>query len=139
MVSKNIFAEHSTHKKSLDDQQRKTKKALFRLKRNYPVPVRINSRSTKKKLGKRRNTSHGKVSEQSLVFLSEMNIWEASEGCFGVQRRLINNESQKISGKNPVVLIRSILVFVLVAASVYNKRLKNQSFDKQESPSYLSQ
>ena len=50
------------------------------LKRVYPVPMRMHSKSTQRKLASHKKTSRGKVSRRSLVTIAKKNVLSSEEG-----------------------------------------------------------
>ena len=62
-------------------------------KRVYPVSLRRHNKSTPRKPGKHKKTSHGKVSKQVSTIVLRTNNMEAKKGHFGVRKRLTAHKS----------------------------------------------
>ena len=108
-------------------------------KRVYPVSMRMHSKSTQRKLGSHKKTSHGKVSRQGLVTISKKNKLEAKKKRSVVRNRIATNSSHNTSHLRSLIICLDMEQFVLGPASVYNKSVSTQSVTKQEVPKYKAE
>ena len=101
--------------------------------RVHPVSLRTNKNSARRKTAKRKKTSQGKTSKRSssIVYNVELGskeetFWCAKEGY----------SSSKLLLLPSLTICLDMEKFVLVPASVYNKKSSTQSVTKQEFPKY---
>ena len=62
-------------------------------KRVYPVSMRMQSKSTQRKLANNKKTSRGKISTRSVVTIAKKNNLEAKKKLSGVRKRIATNSS----------------------------------------------
>ena len=106
--SKFCIPERLKHLRTLDDEHTKflyspsvpiafpqMQKSLSSVlpKKNYPVSMRMHSKSAQRKLASHKKTSRGKVSRRSLVTIAKKNNLEAEKERFVVRKRIATNNS----------------------------------------------
>ena len=118
--SKFYIPERLKHLRTLDDEHTKSlyspsvpitfpqmQKSLSSVlsKRVYPFSMRMHSKSTQRKLAKRKKTSRGKVSRRNLVTIAKKNNLEAKKKHSIVKKRIATNSSHYTSRHYSFVLI----------------------------------
>ena len=147
--SKISIADRLKHLRSLDDEHSKSvyspsvpialpqmQKTLFSVlpERVYPFSMRMNSKSTQRKLANHKKTSPGKVSRRSLVNIAKKNNLEAKKKTFCCQKKDCNYwQSLHHQSLNICLYMEQN---VLVPASVFNKSVTTRSVVRQEVPKY---
>ena len=122
--SKTYIPESLKHLRTLDDEptkslyspsvpiacpQRQKSHSSVLPKRVYPFSMRIQSKSTQRKLANHKKTSRGKVSRRSLFTLAKKNKLEAKKKHSVVRKRIATNSRHYTSRQKSFVLICSSL------------------------------
>ena len=104
-------------------------------KENYPVSMRMHSKSAQRELASHKKTSRGKISRRGLITIAKKNNLEAKKKRSVVRKRIATNNRHYTSRHYSFVLIWSSLflswflcitkVCLLQSRNIQSKKLNN--------------